>query len=628
MKPKQNYDIKKISLLLVSFNMLIMINDLPMPIVALVLSIMLFSFLIKGSTARTFFKVMFLVFAIGLIKYVFKIFLVTEAGVSLVLILSALKIWELETERDHFNMFLILALLECCLFLLTPTFLTFTLGLIKIIVFFYFILKIRNYDLTLLSGKRLLILIAPSLLFSIILFYTFPRFTQGFINTSNNQMLFSGVDSQLNFKKLGPINLSSKVVFRASGLESYSFPIPYLYWRENVLWDYYKEEWKTGYMNLKAPQPKVTNPGVKYKIQLSKDYNEFLPTLDGVSNVLENDQEYHYYSDGSFRLKNITRQNITYDVFTNSKESLTAINSLMEKKGLRLKSQQLDKIRNLIFQDKKSINQNEEEKFNSAIDYFKAKHFSYSLNPPQYSSLEDFILNGKEGYCSHFAASFAYIARSIGLPARIISGYQGGEYNPYDQTIIVRELDAHAWVEVYFKNKGWIRFDPTALVEPGRIQLGSLAFHDRVEPFIKLYNFKFPKSFLKFKWVNQFSFWLDSMNTQFTSSILNFDQEKQKEFLRSLVSKKIPIGWLFVISLAGSLPLFWLLFNWLATSRVNPYEKRYLKFIKKMRSLGLTKLEFETATSFAKRCNSVFPDMQSTIQEETEFYINAFYRHF
>ena len=152
----------------------------------------MFRRLLKTSTKRSF----FLFGSLFLIKHLFKTFLVTEAGVSFVLILASLKLWEMENETDYFNMFLILALLESCLFLLSPTFVTFFLGLIKIIVFFYFILKIRNYDLSLLNSKRLLILVAPSLIFSLILFYTFPRFTSGFINASNQQLLFSGVDSQ------------------------------------------------------------------------------------------------------------------------------------------------------------------------------------------------------------------------------------------------------------------------------------------------------------------------------------------------------------------------------------------------------------------------------------------------
>lgn len=617
-------DIKKIALLLVVLNTAMTIGDLPTSIIISVFAMILFSFFITHKTFRIIFKIFFLAGSLILIKYQFKTFLITEAGVSLVLILSALKLWELDTENDHFNMFLILALLECCLFLLNPTFVAFFFGVVKIIIFFYFILKIRNYDLSLLNGKRLLFLVAPSLLLSLLLFYTFPRFTQGFISTTNPQMLFSGADSQLSFKKLGPLNLSSKIVFRVYQLNSKAFPIPLLYWRESVLWDYYKEEWKTGYLNLKSEQPPTPKPVTLYKVLLSKDYNEFLPTLDGISHISKSNLDYNYYSEGSFRLKNISRTSVSYDVDTSYKQNPKVYISLMEKKGLRLKSAQKDKIKDLILKNQSNLS--DEQKLNVAIDFFKARNFEYSLSPPNYLSVEDFILNGKSGYCSHFAASFAYMARAIGLPTRIVSGYQGGEYNPFDQSVIVREQDAHAWVEIYLKNSGWIKFDPTAVVAPGRIQLGAALFHDRVEPFINLYYYKLPKSIFKFKAINQISFWVDSLNSSFYSSILNFDKEKQQQILSAFLPKRISIKWLFVLSLSGSLPLLWIFFKWVSGKKININEKRYQKYLKRMRSYGLTKEPYETASAFCKRSSLAHPELKAFIEEETMLYINSFYR--
>ncbi len=619
-----NLDIRKLSLFFVLFDSLLIGSDLPASVLVAAGVIILFSFFIKQKTIRLFFKLIFLISSLFLLKFLFKPLIVTEAGVALVLLLASLKLWELDSENDHFNMFLILALLESCLFLLSPTFLSFFFGVFKIIVFFYFILKIRNYDLSLLSGKRLLFLVAPSLLLSLILFYTFPRFTQGFLNPSNTQLIFSGADSQLNFKKLGPLNLSGKVVFRVYDLEPNKFPIPFLYWRESVLWDYFKDEWRTGYINLKAIPEAVLAPKINYKIKLLKEYNEFLPTLDGTSNLLKNNFDYQYYNEGTFRLKGITRNAVLYDVESNTKTPLTSYTFLMERKGLKLKSSLREKISELILKDK--YNLNEVEKLNVAIDFFKNRHFEYTLTPPIYNSVEDFILNGKSGYCSHFAASFAYITRAIGLPSRIVSGYQGGEYNPYDKSVTIRELDSHAWVEVYLKNSGWQKFDPTAIVAPGRIALGAAAYFDRVDPFVNLYYLKLSKSLFKFKAINLVSFYIDSLNSSFGNNILNFDKEKQQQVLESFLPKSISIKWLFVLSLCGSMPLFWFFFNWLSSRKVHKNELRYRKFLKRMKSQGLIKEPFETATLFSKRSSLALPEFKPLIEEETSHYINSFYR--
>ncbi len=605
-----------------------MFKDLPLALISYVFVVIIFSFIINNSKARTFFKVIFLFCGLALLRILFKSFLVTEAGVSLVMILSALKLWELDSENDHFNMFLILALLECCLFLLNPTFLAFFFGLIKIIIFFYFILKIRNYDLSLLSAKRLLILIAPSLLLSLILFYTFPRFTQGFVNATNNKLLFSGASSVISFKNLGPLNLSTKIVFKVTGLNPNLFPVPMIYWRQNVLWEYYKDEWHSSYFNLRSEPIKLSNPSTSYSIHLMEDYNEFLPVLDGISKIEHSTFSNNYYSENSFRLKNIARAAVDYDVTTSYKETATYVSPTLLRKGLRLRSSQKVNVQDLILKDQvNSKLLTDEQLFQLVISFFKKQNYRYSLNPPIYNSVEDFIANGKSGYCSHFASAFAFMSRSVGLPARIVSGFQGGEFNPFDKSLTVRELDGHVWVEVYLKKIGWFRFDPTAIIAPDRIELGANIFNDKISPYLDLYFLKLPKESLRFPLINRFSFWIDSLGNQLNTNILNFDKEKQQQILNAFFPKSISLGWLFVFALSGSMPLFWFLFVWQSKIKMNPHELKYQKFLMRMKKEGIQKQPFETASVFRDKCLTLAPDLTLEIQLETDQYIKYFYEN-
>ncbi len=617
-------NVKNLSYILVLINSLILFGEIPVSVLVITWTTTALSFLLGPQTLRAVIKPVILFGSLFFLKYHFKTYLVPEAGVSFVLILASLKLWELEKESDHFNMFLILALLESCLFLLKPSFMIFFLGMLKIVIFFYYILKIRNYDLSLLNVKRLLILVTPSILFSLLLFYTFPRFTSGFMNTTNPQLLFSGVDSQLNFKKLGPLNLSSKVVFRVIGLNAKEFPIPLLYWRENILWDYYKEEWKTGYLNLRSEQLPLPKPVSSYRVQLEKDYNEFLPILDGMSNITKSNLEFNFFSEGSFRLKNITKSTVSYEVNSSYESNWKIISPIMMRKGLRLKSDMKDKIEELLVNGRTF--KDDQEKFQAIVDFFKDRDFEYTLNPPTYNSLEDFILYGKSGYCSHFAAAFAYLSRVMDLPVRIVSGYQGGEYNPFDSSVLVRELDAHSWVEVYFKDRGWVRYDPTATIAPGRIQLGANVFNEKLEPYLNFYYYKLPKSLLKFRFVDQASLWLDSLNTSFSYNILNFDKERQQQLISNLLPKNISLGIAFAFCLGVSLPVLWLFFFLASRTRVNKDEKRYNRFLKKMKSMGLQKENSETASIFSRRCMLTLPEHSEYIQNETSSYINSFYR--
>ena len=87
-------------------------------------------------------------------------------------------------------------------------------------------------------------------------------------------------------------------------------------------------------------------------------------------------------------------------------------------------------------------------------------------------SADEFWFDRKEGFCEHIASSFVILMRALDVPARIVTGYQGGERNAVDGFWIVRQSDAHAWAEVWLADRGWVRVDPTAAVAPGRI--GSL----------------------------------------------------------------------------------------------------------------------------------------------------------
>src|SRR5262249_58455899 len=104
----------------------------------------------------------------------------------------------------------------------------------------------------------------------------------------------------------------------------------------------------------------------------------------------------------------------------------------------------------------------------AVLQLFKTGGFVYSLTPPllNYDSVDDFLLNTRSGFCGHYASAFVTLMRGAGIPARVVTGYLGGEWNPIGEYFIVRQSDAHSWAEVWVEGKGWLRVDPTAVVEP------------------------------------------------------------------------------------------------------------------------------------------------------------------
>ena len=108
---------------------------------------------------------------------------------------------------------------------------------------------------------------------------------------------------------------------------------------------------------------------------------------------------------------------------------------------------------------------------------FPRRRFSYTLKPPLLGrdSVDDFLFDTQQGFCEHYASAFVVLMRAAGIPARVVTGYQGGWWNELGNYLLVRNSDAHAWAEVWMAGRGWVRVDPTAAVSPARMTLGAAA---------------------------------------------------------------------------------------------------------------------------------------------------------
>jgi transglutaminase-like putative cysteine protease len=109
-----------------------------------------------------------------------------------------------------------------------------------------------------------------------------------------------------------------------------------------------------------------------------------------------------------------------------------------------------------------------------ALGFLREQEFFYTLTPPPLGreTADEFLFETREGFCEHYASAFTILLRSADIPARVVTGYQGGELNSFGDYYIVRQSDAHAWTEVWFEDEGWVRVDPITAVAPERIALG------------------------------------------------------------------------------------------------------------------------------------------------------------
>lgn len=265
------------------------------------------------------------------------------------------------------------------------------------------------------------------------------------------------------------------------------------------------------------------------------------------------------------------------------------------------------------------------------LTFFRSEPFYYTLEPPPLAAenfVDQFLFDSRRGFCEHYAYTFVAIMRMLGHPARIVGGYQGGELNPYSNTVTVRQLDAHAWAEVWLAGRGWIRVDPTAAVSPARIELGLTDALAEDPGFLA----DSPLSALKFRnidFLNNLRLYYDAAAWRWYAFVVGFNSERQLGFLKNLFGE-INVSW-FAASLIGSWALGMGLISWwlLRTKRTKTRtdaEQAFVDLCKKLEERGLIRERGESPVSFLRRAAEYFPEQETEMKKHQAYFEQSLYR--
>jgi len=166
---------------------------------------------------------------------------------------------------------------------------------------------------------------------------------------------------------------------------------------------------------------------------------------------------------------------------------------------------------------------------NAVMERLRTGGYSYTLEPGVYGThtADEFWFDRKAGFCEHIASSFVLLMRALDIPARVVTGYQGGEVNSVDGLWTVRQSDAHAWAEVWIRDQGWVRVDPTSAVAPGRT--GTLQRLEAAPGVVAQVMGAINPAFA----LNLRAMW-EAMNNRWNQWVLNYSQAKQLDLLRNL----------------------------------------------------------------------------------------------
>lgn len=399
---------------------------------------------------------------------------VEYAGVALLLLFAALKLLEAREQRDAFILMLIYLLLILGALMADDGPLTFFYLIVCFLYNLYIQMRIAqppDMGISLRQNIRTLVkILLICLPFVIGLFFLFPRIDPLWRQPTPPRAT-TGLSDEMSPNSLSDLTRDGGLAFRVR----FDGDIPdnaQLYWRGPVLVDFDGKTWRRNKSNLTPP-----------------------PLLDGVADSKVSYTNYHDGTTGVWILPldlpgsipEKARMNTAYEL--GSLEALSKPTAFKLTSYLRYRTPILlpaDYRRNTflpanIFPRTRALAQQLHEQYpnpaefaRQVLKYFSDNPFYYDLAPPTGNAdMDRFLFENRSGYCEHYASSFTFMMRSQGVPARVVTGYQGAQLNSVSGEMEIRQYNAHAWSEIYLIGQGWVRIDPTAAISPERVNSGS-----------------------------------------------------------------------------------------------------------------------------------------------------------
>jgi transglutaminase-like putative cysteine protease len=251
------------------------------------------------------------------------------------------------------------------------------------------------------------------------------------------------------------------------------------------------------------------------------------------------------------------------------------------------------------------------------IAHLRALRLIYTLRPPRLGAdpADEFLFDTRRGFCEHFASAFAVLMRAAGVPTRIVTGYQGGEINPIDGYLVIRQSDAHAWAEVWLQGRGWVRVDPTALAAPQRIEDGlASALADSTElPLMLRPDMAWLRG-LRHRW--------EAVSNAWNQHVLGYNPERQRELLKRLGLGSGGLAASVAALAATALVLFGGLYAWSVRRQRprDPLQRMWSAFCTRMANAGVARAPWQGPLDYAELLEKRFPAQAQALREICQTY--------
>ena len=548
-----------------------------------------------------------------------------NAMVALLTVGLALKLLEIYRRRDA------LVLLYVALFLATSVFL-FEQGILVAVYMFFVVVLIVSALISVWQDplreemwrpfKLAWRMTLPAVPFMLVLFFVFPRIGPLWSVELDQSSARTGLSESMSPGDISRLTRSDELAFRAVFNDQPPAPSE-RYWRALVLSAFDGREWRPG----SPPKTEVESLQalgglIEYEVVQERSDQRWLFALDLPT---EAPSRANLTPTRTLLASAEVSQRIQYTLTSAMHYQLGGALSDAEREFFsQMPSQSNPRSQAMAREWFDEVNQDVEQLIQRIFRHFN-ETFVYTLEPQSLGrhSMDEFLFDTQQGFCEHYASATAVMLRSVGVPARIVTGYQGGEWNASQNYLTLRQYDAHAWVEVWLEGQGWVRIDPTTAVAPERIEMSADQFFSGQDGFLA--DSPLTSRISRQGWLLQARMHYDSINFAWQRWVLNYHHQQQdvlQDWLGELTAWKMILVLLLPTGLVLGL-LYWRLVR--QQKPISPIEKRLKKLFEKLARQGLYRQPDETLTRFNRRIANTHPEYAEILAPIAQLYENMRY---
>jgi len=572
-------------------------------------------------TTRILFFLTLLAFALLLSQH--RHLLGRDAGTNLFILALGLKLLEIKAERDIYLVTYLAFIVAASLFLYEQSLLIAAYILAVCCALLATLVTINSIQVqTRAALKTAAVIILQAIPMAAIIFILFPRIE------APRWMLFEeknkakiGLSDSMEPGSISDLGTSEELVFRVKFTGAIP-PPKQRYWRGPVLSYTDGKRWtqlSSQRFEAHTTPPRTTGIAYSYTLLMEAQEKNWVFALELPTQFAKPLAQTGYYQ--LINLENPTKR-AEYQITSYLQYNTQRVTQIEYQDSIQLPREPSDKIKQLVTQ-LHGFDSKPDAFIQQLLNHFKQEDFHYTLTPPlmEDNPIESFLFTTRRGFCSHYAAAFVYLMRVAHIPARVVTGYQGGEFNTVGNFLEVRQANAHAWAEVWLENQGWVRVDPTAAIAPERIeqQLNLDQLELGGEIFFNASNAKHTN------WLKKGLQLWENADYQWQRWVVNYSSN-QSNFLSSFGIHDFKTMMQWLMALVGLITVLLSIFLLHQKKKaIDPVLRLYQQFCQKLQPTGLIITSREGAVDFAQRATTALPEHAEMIEEITAAFIQLRY---